>query len=67
MEKKTENEMETLGPFKGVYRDYRVVCRYSHLLPSSKNLVQHGVSKRVDFDQKQILQGPSKGTDLMRG
>ena len=22
MEKKMENEMETLGPFKGVYRDY---------------------------------------------
>ena len=38
MEKKMENEMETLGPFKGVYRDYRVVCRdQGHIMSYSLN------------------------------
>ena len=38
MEKNMENEMETLGPFKGVKRDYKVVYRdQGHIMSYSKN------------------------------
>ena len=44
MEKKMENEMETLGPFKGVYRDYRVVCRdQGHIMSYSLNSLKGAI------------------------
>ena len=43
MEKKMENEMETLGPLKGVYRDYRVVYRdQGHIMSYSLNSLKRG-------------------------
>ena len=54
MEKKMENEMETLGPFKGVYRDYRVVYRdqgsfYTSCCLKGCRVVQFGTFTKTYF------------------
>ena len=54
MEKKMENEMETLGPFKGVYRDITAIME-NQMERKMENEMETGIIRYFIFKSLNIL------------